>query len=149
MLNVGDIQPREQVNAIGCFKNRELMLTPVNFYIANERRHNPTTPTTQRATRRVDFQELRRILRLYRHDHSADGVGFDKVFNFASKLAPGFKKAVECRLKDDRATDFKNLEEILHEAKIGNKLLAGFENPLPDSMIPVENPGADDPCGQS
>ena len=69
--------------------------------------------------------------------HSADGVGFEKVFNFASKLAPGFKKAVECRLKDDRATDFKNLEEILHEAKIGNKLLAGFENPLPDSMIPA------------
>ena len=43
VLNVGDIQSREQVNAIGCFKNRELMLTPVNFYIANERRHYPAT----------------------------------------------------------------------------------------------------------
>lgn len=67
--------------------------------------------------------------------HSVDGIGFERVFNFASKLAPGFKKAVILRMKDDRATDFKNLEEMLHEAKIGNKLLAGFENPLPDSMI--------------
>lgn len=66
--------------------------------------------------------------------HSVDGIGFERVFNFASKLAPGFKKAVILRMKDDRATDFKNLEEMLHEAKIGNKLLAGFENPLPDSM---------------
>lgn len=69
--------------------------------------------------------------------HSADGVGFERVFNFASKLVPGFKKAVMLRMKDDRATDFKNLEEMLVEAKIGNKLLAGFENPLPDSMIPA------------
>lgn len=68
--------------------------------------------------------------------HSADGVGFERVFDFASKLAPGFKKAVILRMKDDRATDFKNLEDILNEAKVGNILLAGFENPLPDSMIP-------------
>lgn len=47
--------------------------------------------------------------------HSADGIGFERVFDFASKLAPGFKKAVILRMKDDRATDFKNLEEMLHE----------------------------------
>lgn len=28
-MNVGDIQPSEQVGIIECFKNRELMLTPV------------------------------------------------------------------------------------------------------------------------
>ena len=38
--------------------------------------------------------------------HSVDGIGFERVFNFASKLAPGFKKAVILRMKDDRATDF-------------------------------------------
>ena len=45
--------------------------------------------------------------------HSVDGIGFERVFNFVSKLAPGFKKAVILHMKDDRATDFKNLEEIL------------------------------------
>ena len=76
-------------------------------------------------------------MRFHRDDAlKADGVGFERVFDFASKLAPGFKKAVILRMKDDRATDFKNLEEMLHEAKVGNILLAGFENPLPDSMIP-------------
>lgn len=69
--------------------------------------------------------------------HSADGVGFERVFNFASKLVPGYRKAVMLRMKDDRATDFKDLENLIHEAKIGSKLLAGIENPLPDSMIPA------------
>lgn len=68
--------------------------------------------------------------------HSADGIGFERVFDYASKLAPGYKKAVILRMKDDQATDFKNLEEILNEAKIGNVLLTGIENPVPDSMIP-------------
>ena len=51
--------------------------------------------------------------------HSANGVGFERVFDFASKLAPGFKKAVILRMKDDRATDFKNLEEMGSSRKHG------------------------------
>ncbi len=45
-MNVADIQPSEQVGVVECFKNRELMLTPVKISItANERRHNPTITT--------------------------------------------------------------------------------------------------------
>ncbi len=57
--------------------------------------------------------------------HSADGVGFERVFNYASKLIPGYRKAVMLRMKDDRATDFKDLEDLL------------------------ENPSLDAPWGQS
>lgn len=63
--------------------------------------------------------------------------GFQKVFMLAMKLAPQYKKATRGRMGNDTTTDFTDLESILSNSNLAEKIVNEFHCPNKKSIIPA------------
>lgn len=61
--------------------------------------------------------------------------GFQKVFMLAMKLAPQYKKATRGRMGNDTTTDFTDLESILSNSNLAEKIVNEFHCPNKKSII--------------
>ena len=63
--------------------------------------------------------------------------GFFKVFNIATRLAPKYKEVTRKKIGDDRTPDFEELEKILLDSDLAEKIVNEFHNPNKKSIVPA------------
>lgn len=69
--------------------------------------------------------------------HDRRGLGFNEVFKTAIMLVPKYEKALLLYLKNDRSEGIDDLEKLLKDSGIGNKLALHFNAQLPDCIVPA------------
>lgn len=63
--------------------------------------------------------------------------GFKKVFRVATTLVPKYKKAINRRIRSDKAADFTELENVLLESELAQKIVNEFYYQKKRSIIPA------------
>ena len=63
--------------------------------------------------------------------------GFVKVFKVATTLVPRYKEDTRRRIGDDKISDFEELENVLLDSDLAQKIVNEFHNPNRKSIIPA------------
>ena len=63
--------------------------------------------------------------------------GFFNIFNTAVRLVPKYKEAARKRIGDDRNLDFEELENVLLQSDLAEKIVNEFHTPNKRSIVPA------------
>ena len=63
--------------------------------------------------------------------------GFFNIFNTAVRLVPKYKEAARKRIGDDRNPDFEELENVLLQSDLAEKIVNEFHTPNKRSIVPA------------
>ena len=63
--------------------------------------------------------------------------GFVKVFKVATTLVPRYKEATRRRIGDDKISDFEELENVLLDSDLAQKIVNEFHHSKRRSIIPA------------
>lgn len=66
-----------------------------------------------------------------------DSAGFQKVFMLVVKIVPKYKNEVKKRMYNDTLKDFSDLEEMLTNSTLAERLVHGFHDTNRQSIVPA------------